>query len=296
MPAPEPRPLRAAAARRGGGREAAQDAADLDLMLEAAREAGHIARRHFRTGPTAWEKSGGKGPVSEADLEIDRMLRRRLLGARPDYGWLSEETEDSPARLSAPAVFIVDPLDGTRAFLDGQNGFCHALAVARAGQVTAAVVHLPMLEQTYSARIGAGAFRDGLRLTCPPRASLTGARLLASGEQLAPMHWPGGLPAVARHFRPALAWRLCLVAEGAFDGAVTLRDAWHWDIAAGALIACEAGALVTDRFGAALRFNTRAPCSAGLIAGPEGVHSGLLAALGVGPGRDLADGPEAGPG
>ena len=267
----------------GGPGEAARDAADLELLQAAALEAGTVARRHFGAGPAVWEKPDDQGPVSEADLEIDAMLRDHLLGARPSYGWLSEETDDDPARLSAPAVFIVDPLDGTRAFLEGQRGFCHALAVARAGRITAAVVHLPMLEQTYSARAGGGAFRDGQRLVCPGRAALTGARLLASGAQLAPVHWPGGLPAVSRHFRSALAWRLCLVAEGSFDGAVNLRDTWQWDTAAGSLIAQEAGARVTDRFGAALRFNTRAPHSAGLLAGPEVVHSGLLAALGIGP-------------
>ncbi|MGY6412472.1 MAG: inositol monophosphatase family protein [Alkalilacustris sp.] len=268
MPAPEAPP-------------GADDAADLELLREAALAAGAIARRHFGAGPAAWEKSGGQGPVSEADLEIDRMLRARLLDARPGYGWLSEESEDDPERLGAGSVFIVDPLDGTRAFLEGQSGFCHALAVARGGRVTAAVVHLPMLEQTYAARIGAGAFRNGARLACAARDRLEGARVLASRDQLLPARWPGGLPPVARHFRSALAWRLCLVAEGAFDAAISLRDCWDWDIAAGALIAAEAGARVTDRHGAALRFNTPAPRSAGVLAGPGGVHAGLLMALGV---------------
>ena len=274
MPAPEPR--------QGPGRPA-RDAADLELLLAAARDAGAIARRHFGARPAAWEKSGNQGPEYEEDLEIDGMLRRRLMGARPGYGWLSEESEDDPARLAAPAVFIVDPLDGTRAFLEGKPGFCHALAVARGGRVTAAVVHLPVLGQTYAAHAGGGAFLDGVRLVCPPRPGLVGARLLASRDHLAPVHWPGGLPAVSRHFRSALAWRLCLVAEGAFDGAVSLRATWHWDIAAGALIAAEAGARVTDRFGTELRFNTPEPRSTGLIAGPAGVHAGLLAALGPGP-------------
>ena len=252
---------------------------DLHLLSEAARAAGDIARRHFGSGPAAWDKGAGQGPVSEADLEIDLMLRDRLLAARPGYGWLSEESTDDPARLAAESVFIVDPIDGTRAFLEGQKGFAHALAVARGGKVTAAVVHLPLLDRTYTARAGGGAFVNDRPLVTPPRQGLLGARILASRGQLDPGLWPGGLPLVERHFRPSLAWRLCLVAEGAFHGTVTLRDTWDWDTAAAGLIAEEAGARVTDRFGVALTFNTEAPRSPGLIAGPAGVHAGFLQGL-----------------
>lgn len=264
----------------GPDRGAARDTADLALLIEAARAAGTIAAGHFGQGPASWNKSGGQGPVSEADLEIDRMLRARLSAARPDYGWLSEETEDGAARLAARSLFIVDPIDGTRAFLNGDKGFAHALAVVRDGRVHAAVVHLPLMGLTYSARRGGGA-REGARALAPsPRGTLAGARVLASQGQLAPALWPCGLPAVERHFRPSLAWRLCLVAEGAFDATVSLRDTWDWDTAAAALIAEEAGIRVTDRHGAALAFNTPAPRSAGLLAAPPAVHAEMLARLG----------------
>ena len=258
---------------------AADHSGDLALLTAAAEAAGEIARSHFGRGPAAWDKGAGQGPVSEADLEIDLMLRDRLLAARPGYGWLSEESADDPARLASDAVFIVDPIDGTRAFLEGQKGFAHALAVARGGKVTAAVVHLPLLERTYTARAGSGAFVNDRPLVTPPRQGLVGARILASRGQLDPALWPGGLPLIERHFRPSLAWRLCLVAEGAFHGTVTLRDTWDWDTAAAGLIAEEAGARVTDRFGAPLAFNTPAPRSAGLLAGPTGVHAGFLQGL-----------------
>jgi myo-inositol-1(or 4)-monophosphatase len=252
---------------------------DLKLLGDAALAAGEIARRHFGSGPARWDKGAGQGPVSEVDLEIDLMLRDRLLSARPGFGWLSEETEDDPARLAAPAVFIVDPIDGTRAFLEGQKGFAHALAIARGGRVTAAVVHLPLLGLTYRARAGGGAFLNDRRIVTPPRKGLVGARILASGAQLAPDLWPGGLPALERHFRPSLAWRLCLVAEGRFDGMATLRDTWDWDTAAASLIAAEAGARVTDRYGRPLEFNTPLPRSEGILSGSEGVHAGFLKAL-----------------
>ena len=257
----------------------ADHSGDLALLGEAARAAGEIAQRHFGKGPSSWEKGAGQGPVSEADLEIDLMLRDRLLAARPGYGWLSEESPDDPDRLGREAVFIVDPIDGTRAFLEGQKGFAHALAVARGGRVTAAVVHLPLLDRTYTARAGHGAFLNDRPLVTPLRTGLMGARILASRGQLDPGLWPGGLPLVERHFRSSLAWRLCLVAEGAFHGTVTLRDTWDWDTAAASLIAEEAGARVTDRLGAALAFNTPEPRSAGLLAGPAPVHAGFLQGL-----------------
>nr|WP_242511943.1 inositol monophosphatase family protein [Rhodobaculum claviforme] len=254
------------------------------MLSDAARAAGAIAAAHFGQGPASWHKDHGQGPVSEADLEIDRMLRARLTAARPDYGWLSEETEDDAARLGAASVFIVDPIDGTRAFLKGDKGFAHALAVVRAGRVHAAVVHLPLMGLTYSARRGGGAHEGARPLVAGGRAGLRGARVLASAGQLAPELWPGGLPVLERHVRPSLAWRLCLVAEGAFDATLSLRDTWDWDTAAAALIAEEAGVRVTDRHGAALSFNTPQPRSAGLIAASPALHAEVLARLGHGAG------------
>lgn len=252
---------------------------DLELLSAAAEAAGAIARRHFGTRTRWWEKAGGEGPVTEADIEIDAMLRARLTAARPGYGWLSEETADDAARLSAPALFVVDPIDGTRAFLAGNPGFAHALAVVRDGRPSAGVVHLPALGLTYTATAGGGARLTGRPLAAAAGVALDGARLLVSKSQLAPELWPGGVPPVERHFRHALAWRLCLVAEGAFHGTLTLRDAWHWDIAAGALVAAEAGARVTDRSGQALRFNTPVPASPGIIAAPPALHDRLAARL-----------------
>ncbi len=249
---------------------------DLPLLIEAARAAGEIAARHFGKGPESWDKGNGQGPVSAADLEVDRMLHDRLLRARPDYGWLSEETADNRDRLDRNRVFIVDPIDGTRAFLDGQRSFAHALAVVEDGVPVAAVVHLPLMKMTYAATRAGGATLNGKPIHTPLRRRIEGARVLAPKAQLAPHLWQGGPPPVSRHFRPSLAWRICLVADGSFDGMLTLRPAWEWDIAAGALVAAEAGAHVSDRHGAALRFNAAHPQTDGVLVGPEAVHRGFL--------------------
>ncbi|MBP7242992.1 3'(2'),5'-bisphosphate nucleotidase CysQ [Amaricoccus sp.] len=253
---------------------------DVSLLLEAARAAGEIALRHFRAGPKAVEKPGGLGPVTEADLEVDRMLRETLRAARPDYGWLSEESVDGPERLAAGRVFIVDPIDGTRAFASGQRAWAHSLAVAERGRIVAGVVHLPLLERSYRAAAGSGAWMNDAPITASPRTDLDDARVLATAAQLDPRHWRGGAaPRLERHMRPSLAYRLCLAAEGRFDAMLTFRDCWEWDVAAGDLIAREAGATVTTRAGAAAVYNNPRPLVAGMIVAGPALHAALLARI-----------------
>ncbi len=252
---------------------------DLALLTEVALEAGRIALGFWRQSPKSWDKGDGQGPVTEADIAVDDMLRARLLAARPTYGWLSEESEDGPARQGAARQFIVDPIDGTRAFMAGETCFAHSLAVAEAGRVTAAVVYLPALDRLYTACAQGPALCDGEPILASACAALERADVLATASTLAPQHWPGGVPQVKRSFRASLAYRLCLVAEGRFDAMLTLRDAWEWDIAAGALICERAGAVVTDRTGAPLRFNAVHPQSAGVVAAAPGLHEALTARL-----------------
>ena len=153
-------------------------AADLELLETAAREAGEIARRYWREDPQVWDK-GGDDPVSEADFAVDKHLHQRLLGARPDYGWVSEETEDNPERLSAERVFIVDPIDGTRSFVAGEQTWAHSLAVAVNGQVVAACVYLPVREKMYLAALGEGATLNAEPLRASVQSDLKGATVLS---------------------------------------------------------------------------------------------------------------------
>lgn len=252
---------------------------DLALLEQAAEAAGVIALRHFGRSPEVWDKPGGLGPVSVADLEVDRMLRAELTAARPGYGWLSEESEDGPDRLAAERVFVVDPIDGTRAYVGGQKAWGHSLAVVERGRVTAGVVVLPALERRYSAAKGAGAWRDGTAIAASGRADLDDATVLANAAHLDPSHWRGRAPRLERHMRPSLAYRLCLAAEGRFDAMLSFRPCWEWDVAAGALIATEAGAKATARDGAALRFNNPHPQVPGLIVAGPALHGALLERL-----------------
>ncbi len=256
------------------------EADDLALITGAARAAGALAMEFFQRDPACWDKPGGAGPVTEADMAVDAMLHERLRAARPDHGWLSEETEDDPGRLAARRVFIVDPIDGTRAFVEGGGSWAISIALAEAGQIIAGAVYLPVSDRMYAAQRGGGATLNGAAIRASDTDRPEGARLLAARPVLDPWNWKAGAcPPVKRSLRTSLAYRLCLVAEGRHDAMLTLRASWEWDIAAGALIVQEAGGIVTDRRLNPLRFNTASAQVNGVLAAAAPLHPKLGAAL-----------------
>ena len=253
-------------------------ARDLALLQEAAQAAGKIAKRYFKADPETWDKGDGQGPVTEADLAINKMLEAELMAARPDYGWLSEESEDGAARLSAERVFIIDPIDGTRAFINGEPSFSHSLAIAERGEIIAAVVHVPMKDQSFSAQLGGGAMCNGRPIKVSQRAEMAGATVLTRKPDLKPGHWrqPHGM---LHKFRPSLAYRLCLVAEGRYDAMLALRPLWEWDVAAGDLIVREAAGQVFTTAGQKTRYNNPVPKLASMVAGPEILVAEIISGL-----------------
>lgn len=253
---------------------------DLDLLIRAAHAAGQVALR-FADGPlNIVHKDDGEGPVTDADHAVNDTLQDLLRSARPDYGWLSEESPDDPDRLTREAVFVLDPIDGTRSFIEGARTWAHSLAIVRGGQVTAGAVLLPRLDRLYAAAKGQGATLNGSPIRVARARPLAQAQVLATKPSLDPVHWQGGrVPSLNRHHRPSLAYRLSLVAEGRFDAMFTFRPSWEWDIAAGALILSEAGAVVTDRTGAALVFNNAVPQTKGVVAAPDALHHQIMQTL-----------------
>lgn len=249
---------------------------DLELLIDAARQSGEIARSFVGGTLDVQFKAVDDSPVTKADLAVNTRLAQVLRDARPHYGWFSEETPDDPSRLSAERVFIVDPIDGTRSFIEGEKTWAHALAVVENGKPTAAVIYLPMLDKLYAARLGGGASLNGRPIATGAVTTPETAQVLATRASLNPEFWPGGVPAMRRSHRPSLAYRESLVAEGRFDAMITFRPTWEWDIAAGALILSEAGARITDRHGAALRFNAADPRADGLVAANPHLHRALI--------------------
>ncbi|MET0940635.1 MAG: 3'(2'),5'-bisphosphate nucleotidase CysQ [Mesorhizobium sp.] len=243
-------------------------AADLALILDAAREAGRIAMRFFKRNPEVWMK-GGQSPVSEADYAVDTYLRETLLAARPDYGWLSEETADSPDRLNSRRTFVVDPIDGTRAFLDGRSTWCVSIAVVENGEPVAGVLDCPGKSEIFSATAGNGALRDGDVIRVKP----PGETFVVAG----PKQLVEATPADLRErfttvpYIPSLAYRIAMVAKGELDATFVKPNAHDWDLAAADLILREAGGQVVDRRGRTLHYASANPRHGALAAG-----SGLL--------------------
>lgn len=253
---------------------------DLALLVDAARMAGRVATSFVGKTAKTWHKPDDAGPVTEADLAVNDMLQTTLRMARPDYGWLSEETEDNTERLTKERVFIIDPIDGTRSFVEGSNTWAHSLAVAENGVITAAAVFLPQRNKLYAAALGQGATLNSMPLTASTQQNIDEITVLAARPAMVAALWKSKTePTFKRDYRPSLAYRLALVGAGDFDAMITLRPSWEWDIAAGALIVSEAGGHITDQTGAPLVFNNADPRLNGVVAGGKAAQAALIDTL-----------------
>jgi myo-inositol-1(or 4)-monophosphatase len=255
-----------------------QHDADLDLIRAAALEAGRLALETRAEGLKIWSKPGGS-PVTDADLAVDTLLKLRLKDARPNYGWLSEETADDPARLDRRRLFLVDPIDGTAAYIRGKPWFTVCIAVVEDGQPVAAVVHAPELGETYEAVAGGGARLNGVPIGPSDRTELEGAAVLGDSRLFADPRWPWPWPPMRVESRNSIAYRMVLVASGAFDLALALTPKHDWDMAAADLIAREAGAFVGDHLGRSFVYNRPAPMQRSLLCVAPGLRELILTNL-----------------
>lgn len=254
----------------------AEDRADLALLESAARDAGALALK-LRLGRLSIRNKAGGSPVTNADLAVDALLTQQLRDARPDYGWLSEETADDPARLSTRRQFVVDPIDGTAAYMKGLPWFTVALAVVENGKPVAAAIFAPELGDMYLARLGGGATRNGEPARVSARGGLAGCRMLGDVRTFEQRRWAEPWPPMDVQKRSSIALRMALVAAGAFDAALALNIKHDWDVAAGALVATEAGARVTDHQGRPYRFNRPDPWQPSLVCAGPTLHALLIA-------------------
>ncbi|MFW2343666.1 MAG: inositol monophosphatase family protein, partial [Brevundimonas mediterranea] len=186
-------------------------ASDLELIRQAAIDAGALAVAEREAGLRIESKVGGS-PVTSGDLAVDAMLKDRLLAARPDYGWLSEETADTPERLSKRRIFVVDPVDGTVAYMKRQPWWCVPIAVVEDGQVVAAAIHAPEVQETYAAARGGGAQRNGAVIRASDAETLDDASVLGDARMIEGSHWDEPWPVLRFAKRNALAYRMALVA------------------------------------------------------------------------------------
>ncbi|HVV26831.1 MAG TPA: 3'(2'),5'-bisphosphate nucleotidase CysQ [Rhizomicrobium sp.] len=250
------------------------DREDLALLENAVRAAGDIARKYYGGDYRRWSKEGGS-PVTDADLAVNTYLLETLTAARPDYGWLSEESADDLARLSRAKTFVVDPIDGTIAFLKARPHFTICAAVVEAGRPRCGAIYNPISDELYLARRDGGAWRNGAPIHAGGRGAVEGCAMLGDRTQLTGPPWP----AMHVQNRNSVAYRVVLVADGSADASVSLTAKRDWDLAAADIILHEAGGLLTDTHGAALRYNRPSTLQTGLVAAGPKLHTEILALL-----------------
>lgn len=227
---------------------------DAALLADTAREAGALALRMFRTDLKTWIK-GASSPVSEADIAVNDLIEARLRGATPGYGWLSEESTDEPARIGKALTWIVDPIDGTRAYLARQRDWSISIALVGNGAPLLAAVYAPASEQFFSAIKGRGAKLNDASIAVSPGAAINFPKIAGPKplvERLGGMKEGEGLhPRIG-----SLALRLAGVGEGTLDAAFVGGNSRDWDLAAADLIVHEAGGEMTTLAGEPLVYNS----------------------------------------
>jgi myo-inositol-1(or 4)-monophosphatase len=250
--------------------------ADHQLLCDAVREAGALAQTLFRQQVRNWSKTDGS-VVSEADLKVDALLKGKLQAAKPGYGWLSEETADSDDRLACEAIWIVDPIDGTRSFLNGGDEWCIAAALVVGGRPVSSAIYRPVCEEFYSALAGYGAQLNGESISAKDGAELKGARIIGNRKSLSHFSRNGIAAEIATD--TPLQLRLAYVASGKADGTASLGNKNDWDLAAGDLLVHEAGGRVSTIQGDDMIFNRPQSWQDGLLAAGARRHAVMVGAL-----------------
>jgi myo-inositol-1(or 4)-monophosphatase len=243
------------------------------LLTDAVRSAGVLALEASRKPVKSWVKAHDS-PVSEVDIAVDNLLKARLAEIAPDAAWLSEETEDDPVRLSARRVWIVDPIDGTRAFLAGRADWTVSVALVEGGRPIVAALYAPASEEFFLAIAGAGVTRNGVSIRASAGEGLSGARI--SGPKRLLEQVAAAVPDVVIATRVhSLALRLARVADSTLDVAFAGGNSHDWDLAAADLLVHEAGGALTTFEGATLSYNGAIPTHGMLVAAGRPRHRAL---------------------
>lgn len=248
---------------------------DYGRLEDIVSEAGRMALARWPGhghAPDVWEKAPGN-PVCEADLAVDAFLKRELAALLPSAGWLSEETADHPERLDRGLCWVVDPIDGTRDFIHGRPGWAVSVALVSAGRPLIAMMSAPARGELWTAIAGQGATRNKAAIRASTRSTLPGSRVPADAL-------PDIDADLVTVYKPnSIALRIAMVAANDADLLATLRWGYEWDVAAATLIAREAGAAVSDAFGAPIGYNKRDPRAFGLLVTAPAIHAAAVERL-----------------
>jgi myo-inositol-1(or 4)-monophosphatase len=249
-------------------------ARDAALLTDTVREAGALALSMFRTELKNWTK-GASSPVSEADIAVNDLLESRLRSVTPDYGWLSEESVDDDARLGKPLVWIVDPIDGTRAYLAGREDWCVSVALVAGATPVLAAVFAPATGEFFFAGRGQGATHNDLAIHASIGTGLDFSRM-AGPKPLVQRLSPSAEEITLFPRIGSLALRLCRVAQGSLDAAFAGGQSRDWDLAAANLIVQEADGRMTALSGDTIEYNRRDVAHGVLVAAGHDRHARIV--------------------
>lgn len=251
---------------------------DHALLCRVAREAGRMASGFFHGGTAGWDKRPGD-PVSNADLAVDAYLKEALLTARPDYGWLSEESGESENRLTAERVFVVDPIDGTRGFLMHRPEYTVSVALVAAGRPVAGVLFNPETEEFFEATAGGGARCNGAALRVADTRELSAMTVVVSRREMKRLrNFPELCQGEVRGVS-SIAYKIALVAAGRADAAVSFKPKSDWDLAVAHLLITEAGGRISCVDGRPIRFDQPRPDHDDVLAANPALHALLVERL-----------------
>jgi myo-inositol-1(or 4)-monophosphatase len=246
---------------------------DLKILTDALREAGRIALSFHGHNPEHWVKPDGS-IVTAGDLAVNDSLLAALNKLRPDDSILSEETLDTPHRLSSNRLWIIDPIDGTRNFFNGGTDWCIGVALIENGEPKVSALYQPTEDRLYTAIRGSGAYRNNRRITTSAEAIN-----VITPKSLHPAITKAGLQPQASGSL-ALLLRFAAIAEGHLACAISIGNKKDWDIAAGHLLLTEAGGVATTQTGQKIIYNQRDPWQPGLIAATAEQHAAILKIVG----------------
>ena len=241
---------------------------DKSLLHEAIIEAGKIAKKYFNKEVKQWDKSPNN-PVTEVDYAVNDNLLKNLLNERDSYGWLSEETLDDHRRITKKRVWVVDPLDGTKEFIEGIPNFVVSIGLVENGVPIVGVLHNPITLETFMASKGNGAFLNGKLIKCKAKQNVSEMVIFNSRSETRKGLWERyrskflQLKAIG-----SVAYKLGLTAAGQADIFASLRPKNEWDICAGNCIINEASGKLIDLNGRERLYNQEDTIiKPGLIAG-----------------------------
>ena len=253
-----------------------QDLVKISHALELARET--VSK--YTSGKIEATLKDGGDPVTEADIELDKVLRETLL--EEGEGWLSEETVDSPERLNKKRVWIVDPIDGTREFVKGIDEWCISIGLVEDGKPIAGGICNPAADELFLGSIETGVTLNGKKVSTSKKKDLKGATVLASRSEVGRGEWDSFIDGTMEIIPTgSVAYKLARVAAGLDDITFTLVPKNEWDIAAGVALVIAAGGKLIEKEKAPLIFNRPKTLISGLIASGPNLFEPLLKKIGI---------------